>query len=443
MTLPNMNVMRGLILLLFLTNVHPWRTDAGEVGSPAASASAPSREHRAVKGPAHGGTFAEVIGINGNLGLAETCGGTSPPNSLAAKAGLFRKCRTFYLLEHDLHGVPLKQRMPKPCLSDCGRITQGWSDGNAAWKSRFCNLHQRFPVNFATLETIRYPDGRGGVILKKYPDKSLTVEEMGDPYRAGYGVGHYLAQSLDGLINILEVWNEPHGAPGIPAHNAWARGIADALRANHSHIELCTSDRTASGYEFFGSRKINTRIQDVDLSLYQHVSVHNYVFDEHFALTVPPEKSSGRFYSLFTECRDMHRYLQGRGKQWHLTEFGYSSVATSEETQAAYLLRAILIAMRFGASSVLIYHLQDEPWAAPFDGCGLLTHDGKEKRVYREMRKLLERYGDYWFLRVVQEDEQGAFVYEFTNGKQVARFSWRVNETTLPAASTCRKSTGA
>jgi len=388
-------------------------------------------------------TFYDVIGFNGNILLGSKTDGWLD-DTLRSKASIFSANRIFVLASHDFvnkNGIklPFKIKFPEPNMATCPNINSGWGTTNAAWKSRFCIYDNLFKTNFASPELIFNQDGKGNQIYLKYPNKSLTYEEMkSDPYWAGFKYGHYMSKSLEDEIDVIEAWNEPHGEPSIEHHNQWAKGMHDALVKNKSNIRFCTSDRTASGYEFWQEKAKNTRIEDVNINLYTDIQMHAYSFDAKFQLIIPPEVSLFKDNpSVLTKIRDMHSYIEKNNlnHRWHLTEYGYSSYALGgdndgETIQAAFILRTIAHAMRYGVYTTFVYQLQDEPFE-PFKDCGLITKDGHEKVAYKVLKTMVTKFKDYYFEKTILDDGEN-FSYQFTNGSDYFIMSWSVNDSNLP-----------
>ena len=376
-------------------------------------------------------TFEDFIGVNTNIQLA-TEGRGNEDDHLREMASIFKIGRTFMLTEHDMvtkNGVklPFKDTFPFPNLSKCPNISTGWDGStNAQWKLRFCVLDNLFDVNIASPELIYLPDGKGGIIEKKYPNKSLNEADMGgDPYWAGFKFADYVSKSLGDEIEYLEAWNEPHGSPTVESHNIWAQGVKDNLIKNKSSIKLMSSDRQATGTEYFNGEPINTSVFDIDTSIYDAIQCHSYTFDDNFDLTYPPEKGNKNYFAQLQEIKDLAEWNKG-AKELYLTEFGFSSNSLGEPKQADYILRTILHAMRYGFKGATIYQLQDEPWAFPFSSCGLLDSNGEPKASYKLLKYILIRYGDYHFEKALKESDS-EWSYQFTNGSKSVIFSWSID----------------
>gem|GEM_PF-7118902 len=355
-------------------------------------------------------TFAEVIGINGGLFL-------SGSKETLRKASVFRNNRTFYLMDHDMKGRLPRDFIPKPCTAVCPNINCDWQNTNAAWKFRFCEWSKVFALNTIAPEVF---EGSG----RDYPNRFYRPDELGDPYRAGYAYGRTLGISLDGLVDVVEVGNEPHGAPGVKAFNAWSRGLAEGVRATSGRMRICSADVQNSGPEYFGRTLLHNQVKDIDTSLFDILQIHTYGLDKDFHVTLPPER-------LRRELSDMAPY---RAKRLWVGEVGWDSALLGEETQAAYLVRFIVLAMRHGFEKVFVYNIIDDgPWAAPFDHCGLLDKHNREKMSYKVLKQLVTKYGRYRISRIQADGAGGKYAYVFTDGVDELTISWQADDKALPA----------
>jgi len=385
-----------LILFLFLTSC----TLAQKNGIPPIS-----ERSKDISSP----SFAEVIGFNGGLFL-------SGSEETLRKAAIFQNNRIFYLMGHDMKGRLPKDFIPKPCMAVCPNINCDWENTNAAWKFRLCDWSILFKTNTIALEVF---EGTG----RNYPFRFYRAEELGDPYQKGFAYGQTIGQSLEGLITTVEVGNEPHGSPGIKVFNEWSKGLADGVRSKSKTMKMCSADVQNSGPEKFGKHLLNNQVKDIDTSLFDILQVHAYAFNDTFRVTRPPE-------TLRNELSDMYPY---RDKTLWLGEIGWDSNLLGEETQAAYILRAIILAMRHDFDKVFVYNIIDDgPWAAPFDHCGLLYRDNKEKKSYKLLRRMVTEFGDYQISKIIKDGENGEYAYGFTNGTKSLTISWKESDRGIP-----------
>ena len=354
-------------------------------------------------------TFAEVIGVNGGLFL-------SGNEETLRKASIFRNNRIFYLMGHDMKGRLPKDFVPKPCMTKCPNISCDWENTNAAWKFRLCDWSLLFETNTISLEVF---EGTG----RNYPNRFYRANELGDAYKTGFAYGQTIGESLEGLITTVEVGNEPHGTPGIKTFNQWSKGLAEGVRSKSKTMKICSADIQNSGPDYFGKTLLNNQVKDIDTSLFDILQVHAYAINDTFRVTLPPE-------TLRKELSDMYPY---RDKTLWLGEVGWDSNLLGEETQAAYLLRIIVLAMRHDFDKVFVYNIIDDgPWAAPFDHCGILNKDSSEKKSYRLLKRMVTEFGDYRISEIIKDGENGAYEYGFTDGKHKLVIAWKEGDRTVP-----------
>ena len=96
------------------------------------------------------------------------------------------------------------------------------------------------------------------------------------------------------------------------------------------------------------------------------------------------------------------------------------------------MLRAFIIAMRYGAEKAFYYNVRDDKGAFPFDNCGLLTEKGNKKASAKLLEKVITKYGDYMFQSAVLDGENGEYAYVFDDyeGNEVV-FSWTKDSKTI------------
>lgn len=371
-------------------------------------------------------TFLDVIGVNASL--------TSDVNM--KKAYAFNNQRVFYLIDHDLHGVPMTQRFPLACEAKCPNISDEngahWNDGNGAWVYRMCDYSKHFGTITLSVSPFYYPDGNGGIEKKDYPNISLSLKNMGgNPYEYGKKYGELLKTSMsqfaDDVDLYVEVANEPHGSPSYDVMTMWSKGMRDGLYG--SGIKLVSQDCQNVGDDTgFNGTALFDDVSKMDTSLFDVLQTHSYIPSDKFLLTLPPETSGTKWQSPLEEMKSMRPFL-GKKDLW-LTEFGYDSELLGEEGQAAYIVRTIVLAMRHGFSKAFVYSITDEA-VLPFKNCGILYEDGREKQSYIELIKLITYYKDYYFLEVVKETD-GEYIYKFTDGNNILLISWDISDKVMP-----------
>jgi hypothetical protein len=164
-------------------------------------------------------------------------------------------------------------------------------------------------------------------------------------------------------------------------------------------------------------------------------NIHPYSFQAAtLELTAHPESNNSEFQRI----RNMHAFMEECGlesQNLNITEIGWDSGPLGAHpvglyAQAVYIVRAILMAGRFGASQAIIYECVDNPF---IDDTGLYRSSGlytatnetpnyedltpkDPKPSYHAVVQCMREIGDKEFLKsLTQEVDEGAYAYLLGN----------------------------
>ncbi len=198
---------------------------------------------------------------------------------------------------------------------------------------------------------------------------------------------------FDGPDIIWEIWNEPDSdrfwAPkaDAQAYSRLAEAACLAMRevSPNAHIIGPAMAEMAGQWGFVRAGFLGEVLRSSAAQCFDALSMHPYRDGEK-----PPEtvlRAYDRFHAFVR-----HFAPQG-SKKWPVmaTEWGFTLTDTSEEEQAAFLLRSYLLNTLSGVPVSIWYEWRDARRGEndPEAHFGLLTLQGKEKEAYRALREFL------------------------------------------------------
>ena len=326
-------------------------------------------------------------------------------------------------------------------------------------------------------------DGRAQIGSRKFPDKWYTADEWGGHHdsiqkHAKNYVYHFAATfcptdlQKDCVVKVLELGNEPWGmdTPGKLGYHAILKGAVQALKElygtdkNNWRMKLSTA---AFDARFACDNAPMQYIHDMipnepEIKKYiDYLNVHNYPFTntpcgvpvDNLKLNYTPESPDGGFLSF----KNIEVWKQQNGMEHariNMTEFGWNSSqedcnsGIGEANQAAYHMRAYLLAARYGIHKGFSYCLKDQPkyfWngveyspeSPLYCSTGLIDRNGKKKSSFYASETFVSKLGQKHFLKAVEEKydkEGGIFAYllgevdELGNGIPTHLVAWRASD---------------
>jgi hypothetical protein len=243
----------------------------------------------------------------------------------------------------------------------------------------------------------------------------------------------YFGPGGEALVQSIEIGNEP-GKYTDEEYRMLFEAMATGIRRGDPKVRIATcavnlgrSGRYSKSVDLFTPSE----------SLYDIITIHRYA-------EVEPWPTWRRSYPEDPAARwveDLRHVLTWRrehapGKEVWLTEFGYDAttkpsppsgdfkqwIGSTEVQQAQWDVRSWLIAAREGIDRAYLYFFNDDDTPHLHASSGL-TRDFRPKPAFHAAAWLQRSLGEYRFGRVIQEDLDGVYVYEFTHesgpGKRV------------------------
>jgi hypothetical protein len=273
------------------------------------------------------------------------------------------------------------------------------------------------------------------LMFDNFPKKSWKALP-GDAFAYGQAFARSFGPSSTNMAAAVEVGNEP-GLYDDETYRRLFEKMAAGLRAGDPKLKVGTCALTLGESDRY-SKSVKC-IRGLE-NLYDFVNIHSYAEVEGYptwrrSYPEDPKIDYLKRIDRLIEWRDKH----SPGKEVRITEFGWDAtkqkppktgdfarwVGSTEEQQAQYLVRSFLIFSRRDVTRAYIFFFDDndEPHV---HGASGLTRKGQPKPAFHAVAHLQKTLGDYRFHKVLREDTDGAFVYEFVHGAQPTKRVWAV-----------------
>lgn len=399
-------------------------------------------------------SLGDIIAVNGGNKI----GNTTLPN-----AGVIKTLRDFYHMEidYDYSYFPSEGILNADTCS-CANVwcnfgncstfinNPGGPSSFASKKGFYCAWNgsgYQFEEVYSTLEAIFPKKSFGGCysgadVDRSYPNKWYSLTEWGGlpniqqnfenyllPYLVTYCPGD---TSKPCLIDVLEVGNEPWGNPypGEAGYHEMLQGAIDVFSnyygsTNPSDWRMKLSTAALEAHDSmpnnFGATEMY--IEDMVPAQYRqyfdYVAIHPYAFpldNSAFAVNQWPESENGAYLTL-KNLVDWRNSQMSHAKV-NVTEFGWNAGTPGdgcgplgESTQASYIMRAFLLALRNDVHRAFVYSISDETEYPLYCTVGLYEDLGANnpRKVMESIIKLKSStIADKRFLKAITENADQA-----------------------------------
>lgn len=263
--------------------------------------------------------------------------------------------------------------------------------------------------------------------------ESLKPAQWKDPARDARAYGESFARYFGPSgehpwVTSAEIGNEP--ADFTPEeYRTIFQAMATGLRAGDPKLKIATA-AVMTGQPDKWSKPVSAieGLQD----LYDVLNIHSYAFKEQWPTwrRTHPEDPTIRHLkdiAALIEWRDKHV----PGKQIWLTEFGYDSaskppdprgqwskwVGVSDEQQAQYNVRSLLLFSSMPLDRAYLYFFNDKDEASLHAASGITRHYQPKPSFYA-LAHLYKTLGDHRFSRTIARDdtaEAAVYCFEYTH----------------------------
>ena len=264
-----------------------------------------------------------------------------------------------------------------------------------------------------------------------WKDMARDAAQYGRAFARAFGPG-----GADPLVEAVEIGNEPSKYDDAMYRTIF-EAMARAVRETDPKLRIatCAANLGPSGKY---SKSVDA-LKGLE-ALYDIVNVHFYAQAEPwptFRRSYPEDPA----IDFLTNARHVltWRAQNVPEKEVWVTEFGWDAstkpapatgtfakwIGNSETQQAQWIVRAYLLFAALGVDRAYLYWFNDED-TPQIHGSSGLTRNYEPKPSFHAVEWLLRSLGDYRFARVVREDAEQGYVYEFAHDSEPAKRIWAV-----------------
>lgn len=256
-----------------------------------------------------------------------------------------------------------------------------------------------------------------------------------------------------GVRFVLELWNEPHnmvlrpvlggawnGASPSPWVDHYAKMVAEAVnrvKAYDASVPLITNDDMWILHYWFLETGLPKNLDGFGIHPYVQGNPERAAIDQNTDWMAPfvGVDADSSFSSAMRRLRDQGVQKLGKTPGMWITEWGWpvgqatSNGATlSEDTVAAWLPRAFVLAEASAAETMCWFSMQDS-----VDGpMGLTANDGTKRKAYLAFKTLSSNLGDYYYLGQIagaNAATSGTQAHLFRRDSTAKLVAWNVEPT--------------
>ncbi len=293
------------------------------------------------------------------------------------------------------------------------------SGGRASWASLYGNLQKAGCRAHASLLL----DGLG-------PGDWKSME------RDAHAYGFAFARAFGGMLDTAEIGSEPRNYDDA-AYRRLFVAMARGMREGNPRLRIATCAVTpGQGGSHAKSMDLFSGLDP----LWDILSIHAPAEVEPGPVwrRSHPEDPSTKLTETVGSVlrwRDEH----AKGRQVWVTEFGYDAAAKAapktgefakwagctEEQQAMWNVRSLLVFARMGVDRAYVYESDDCDETRPRGSSGI-TRNFQPKPAFHALAWLQRSLGKYRFSRVEREDAGECYAYEFTHDTDPKLHVWAV-----------------
>ena len=262
----------------------------------------------------------------------------------------------------------------------------------------------------------------------------LPPEKWNIPYQSAYNYGKKFAKHFgqlygNSMVKIVEIGNEPWGYPAGWYKNILL-GMAKGIKNTDPAIEIfpCALQAAFPDEEYEGGGNyMGTRLTPEAAKYLSGINSHYYshvINVNGERISVYPENIRSGLRGIFNDIRFRDKNMPE--KQIILSEWGWDSdgagencthpACVSEQAQAIYAIRSLLIFSRLGIDKAIWYFFANENLESRLHGRSGLTGSVKTnfkiKKSFLAFESLIKLLGNKYFLHSIKEDKT-AYIYLF------------------------------
>jgi hypothetical protein len=270
------------------------------------------------------------------------------------------------------------------------------------------------------------------------PEAWKNIEQDAGNYGREFAA-HFGPSSKGAFLEAAEIGNEP-GIYDDASYRRLFEAMARGLRQGDPKLRIATCATTlGKSHQYAKSVSCFSGLN----ALWDILNIHVYAEVEPWPTwrRSYPEDPATKFVKTVTEALAW-RDQNAPGKEMWVTEFGYDASTkkppatgdfakwqgSTEEQQAAWIMRSYLLLARHGVdrAHLFFFNDSDEP---QLHGSSGLTRSFQPKPAFHAVAWLQRSLREYRFARVEREDPGECFAYEFFHGQDPKQRIWAVWKT--------------
>lgn len=265
-------------------------------------------------------------------------------------------------------------------------------------------------------------------------DEWKDIERDAETY--GFAFARYFGPGSRNLVGAMEIGNEP-GDYDDKTYRKVFENMAKGARAGDPKMKIATCAATVGESEKYA--KSLDCVKGLE-GLYDVINFHSYAQVEGWPTwrRSYPEDGSIEFLKKAQEIIDW-RNSNASDKEIWITEFGWDAGSkkapetgtfkdwegSTQLQQAQYLVRAYLIFSAMDIDRAYMYWFNDDDKPQVHGSSGL-TRNYKPKPSYYAVSHLYKTLGDYRFNRIVKQESDDLYIYEYRHEAKADEIIWVV-----------------
>ncbi len=338
---------------------------------------------------------------------------------------LLRNLRNYHNIDWDITNPGNKVDYSKMALGQ-GTLTFDWLNWNreyGAWKASGFDIQVSLQFNHRFLEE------------ENWGQVSQNAYDYAYNFASHFTKTHH-------LITAIEVGNEPWEMEAS-FYRSLLSAMTKGIKSANPNVKVmpCALNSVSPEWEersmgaFSGNFLDANLIKDMDVYNAHHYS---YILNEqNKQVAVHPENRCSSFWAILNDLRFVEKNMPG--KPIYVTEWGWDSdgagedclhdQCVSEEAQAMYAVRALMIYARLGIEKAYwFFYANDNGASSLYSRSGLLASAAQsfaKKASFNTLEKVMDVMGKTSFIEVLSENDN-VWAYAFGNNHQATHIvAWR------------------
>lgn len=265
-------------------------------------------------------------------------------------------------------------------------------------------------------------------------------------YRYGYSMARYFGPSGEHqLVTSIEIGNEPGNDFDDALYRELFVQAASGIRQADPEIRIVTATTHDGPADKYAKSLDETFASEAMKPLYDVINLHVYATKPKGTGQSPWDRSypedPALDYLKTVDTAIAWRNANAPDKAVWITEFGYDActpeamkhrtgwarklnwTGVSDKQQAQYIVRSFLCFAERDVERAYLYFYNDDDQASVHAASGL-TRKFEPKPSFWAMKQLYETLGDYRFRRIVHQQPDKLYVYEFTHAHDPHAMVW-------------------